>query len=49
MACLLISSEFNELLGMCHRIGVMRNGHLAAMVDATSATEESLMHLAAGV
>ena len=54
MACLLISSEFNELLGMCHRIGVMRQGRLVGMVgmvagDGETATEETLMHLAAGI
>ena len=33
MACLMISSEFNELLGMCHRIGVMREGELVGVVE----------------
>ncbi len=49
MGCLMISSEFNELLGMCHRIAVMREGQLMGIVDGAAATEESLMHLAAGV
>jgi len=47
MACIMISSEFNELLGMCHRIGVMREGELVGIVDGALATEESLMYLAA--
>ncbi len=46
---IMISSELNELLGMCHRIGVMRAGRLVAVVDGASATEETLMHHAAGV
>ena len=49
MACLMISSELNELLGMCHRIAVMREGRIVATVDGGLATEESLMGLAAGV
>lgn len=49
MACLMISSELNELLGMCHRIAVMREGKLMGIVDGATATEVSLMHLAAGV
>lgn len=49
MATILISSELNEVLGMCDRIAVMRNGRIAAIVDAASATEDSLMFYAAGV
>lgn len=49
MGCLMISSELNELLGMCHRIAVMREGVLMGIVDGATATEESLMQLAAGV
>ena len=50
MACVMtISSEINELLGMCHRIGVMRGGRLMEIQDGEAATEESIMHVAAGV
>jgi ribose transport system ATP-binding protein len=49
MALILISSELNELLGLCHRIAVMRAGKIVGIVDGATATEESLMHLAAGV
>ncbi len=49
MTCIMISSELNELIGMCHRIGVMRQGRLAATIDGESATEEQIMHHAAGV
>jgi ribose transport system ATP-binding protein len=49
MACILISSELNEVIGLSHRIAVMRNGQIAATLDAASATEESIMHYAAGV
>jgi len=46
MACIMISSEMNELLGMCHRIGVMRLGRLVATFDGQDATEEQIIHAA---
>ena len=49
MACILISSELNELLGMSDRIVVMRNGRIVATLDAATATEEEIMQYAAGV
>ncbi len=49
MSCVFISSELPELLGVCHRIAVMRDGSIAAILDASEASEERIMHLAAGV
>jgi ribose transport system ATP-binding protein len=49
MACIFISSELNELLGMCHRIAVMRAGRIVATLDGATATEEEIVHYAAGV
>jgi ribose transport system ATP-binding protein len=49
MACILISSELNEVLGLAHRIAVMRAGKIQAILDATTATEKSVMFYAAGV
>ncbi|MGD9695449.1 MAG: sugar ABC transporter ATP-binding protein [Thermoleophilia bacterium] len=37
------SSDMLELIGLCHRIAVMREGRLAAEMDAADASEESLM------
>jgi rhamnose transport system ATP-binding protein len=48
LAILLISSELTELLGLAHRIGVMRGGRLAGELDLAEATEERLMSLAIG-
>jgi len=48
LAILLISSELTELLGLAHRIGVMRGGRLAGVLDHADATEERLMSLALG-
>jgi ABC-type sugar transport system ATPase subunit len=47
MACLLISSEINELLGLCHRIGVMRNGRIVRILDAATASEQDVIEAAA--
>jgi ribose transport system ATP-binding protein len=46
LACVMISSEMNELLGMCHRIGVMRLGKLVTILDGRTATEEQVIHAA---
>jgi len=48
LGILLISSELTELLGLAHRIGVMRGGRLAGVLDHADATEERLMGLALG-
>jgi ribose transport system ATP-binding protein len=49
MACMLISSELNEVIGLSDRIVVMRGGRLVATMDATDATEQKIMFHAAGV
>jgi ABC-type sugar transport system ATPase subunit len=45
----MISSEINELLGMCHRIAVMRSGRIAAELEGDDMTERKIMYHAAGV
>jgi ribose transport system ATP-binding protein len=49
LAVILISSELNEVIGMSHRIAVMRRGRIVDIVDAAMATEDSLMRRAAWV
>jgi ribose transport system ATP-binding protein len=49
MACLFISSELNELLGICHRIAVMRAGRIVAVLEGNEMTEQNVMLHAAGV
>jgi ABC-type sugar transport system ATPase subunit len=48
LAILLISSELTELLGLAHRIAVMRGGRVAGELSHADATEERLMSLALG-
>ena len=40
------SSEMPELLGVCHRLLVLREGHLSADLPAESATQEDIMRAA---
>ncbi len=46
LAILLISSEILELLGMCDRIAVMREGTVSGTLDRKDATAERIMELA---
>jgi ABC-type sugar transport system ATPase subunit/ribose/xylose/arabinose/galactoside ABC-type transport system permease subunit len=46
MAIILISSELPELLGMCHRIIVLREGRVTAEYSGEEATQELVMHAA---
>lgn len=48
VAILMISSELPEILGMSHRILVMRNGRIVADVPREDASEESIMAAATG-
>ena len=47
-ALLVISSDLPELLALCDRILVMREGHIVGELDGSQATEEAIMALAAG-
>jgi rhamnose transport system ATP-binding protein len=46
LACLVASSDLPEVLGLCARIVVMREGRVQGEVAGADATEESVMHLA---
>jgi ABC-type sugar transport system ATPase subunit len=48
-AILMISSELPELIGLCRRILVMREGHLVGEVPREQFSEAALMGLMAGV
>ena len=49
MTCLLISSDLDEVIGMCPRVLVMRNGSLAGELNGNEITQENIMYLATGV
>ena len=46
LAVLLISSELEEVLGLAHRIIVIRSGRLVAEFDGRTATENEVLHAA---
>lgn len=49
MTCLIISSDMDEIIGMCPRILVMRAGTLAGELNGKEITQENIMYLATGV
>jgi ribose transport system ATP-binding protein len=49
MACVLISSDLEELLGMCQKVMVMRAGRVAGTLEGDRVREEEIMYLATGV
>lgn len=48
-ACLLISSDLEELLGLCRKVMVIRNGALAGFVSGEELTEQHIIRKATGV
>ena len=48
LAVIVISSELIELIGLCHRVAVMRAGHLQATLQDPELTEEELIAHATG-
>lgn len=49
MACVLVSSEMPELVGLCHRVVVMREGRAVGELEGDEIGEHAIMLLAAGV
>ncbi len=49
ISCVFISSELEEVIGVCNRVLVMREGHVAGILEDHRITEEEIMKLATGV
>ena len=49
LSCIFISSEQEEIIGMCHRVIVMKEGRIMGMVEGQDINEEAIMLLATGV
>lgn len=49
LACIVISSEMSEIIGLCHRAIVVREGRVSGELAQDELSEEAIMHLAAGV
>jgi ribose transport system ATP-binding protein len=48
-ACVVISSELLEIIGLCHRVIVMRSGRFVASLDGSAINEDEIMLYATGV
>ncbi len=48
IAVIVISSEMQELIGVCHRVLVMRNGRIVGEVGADKMSEDEIVILATG-
>ena len=46
---ILISSEMEEILGMCGRVVVMREGRVAGELEGDAVSEHGIMYLATGI
>ena len=49
VSCIFISSEMEELIGMCHRVVVMKDGEVTGILEDKKITEEEIMFLATGI
>ena len=49
LSCMIISSELEELIGMCSRVVVMREGRLVGELTGDDLTEEEIMYYATGL
>lgn len=47
--CIFISSELPEVLGLCHRVVVMRSGRVTGIVSGADINENEIMKYAAGI
>ncbi|MDA3809036.1 MAG: hypothetical protein PF518_01780 [Spirochaetaceae bacterium] len=45
----MISSELPEIIGMCDRVVVMREGEIAGEVCGSDINEQDIIHLASGI
>jgi ABC-type sugar transport system ATPase subunit len=45
----MVSSELAELLGFCHRVLVLREGHIVDELDGATSTEEEVLRSAVPV
>ncbi|MFW6121745.1 MAG: sugar ABC transporter ATP-binding protein [Petrotogales bacterium] len=49
VSCILISSELEEIIGMCNRVAVMRRGKLTGILEEEHINEEDIMYHATGL
>ncbi|MFW5986536.1 MAG: sugar ABC transporter ATP-binding protein [Halanaerobiales bacterium] len=48
-SCIMVSSELQEIIGLCHRVVVMHNGIITGVLNEGELNEEEIMHYATGL
>jgi ribose transport system ATP-binding protein len=43
LACILISSELEEVIGLCHRVAVLHEGEITGILEGDAINEEEIM------
>ena len=49
ISCIVISSEMEEIIGLCNRVYVMKEGAIAGQLEKEHINEEEIMFLATGI
>ena len=49
ISCIIISSEIEELIGMCNRVVVMHEGKIPGILEQSRINEEEIMLYATGL
>lgn len=49
ISCIIVSSEMEEIIGMCDRVYVMRDGRMAGCLEKEQVTEEHIVFQATGI
>ncbi len=49
ISCIFISSELEEVIGMCNRVAVMKEGSLMGILEGEHINEQEIMYYATGV
>lgn len=49
LSCIFISSELEEIIGMCNRVVVMQNGQITGLLEGDAVNEEEIMLHATGI
>lgn len=49
ISCIIVSSEMEEIIGMCDRVYVMREGRVAGCLEKGQVTEENIVFQATGI
>lgn len=49
ISCIIISSEMEEIIGMCNRVVVMRNGRISGVIEERDISEQEIMFYATGI